>query len=249
MQTSAVIFAVINSRLMNIPIYISLLFALITFLSVWIFYKAANESRIALIILSGWLFLQGLLTFSGFYLKTDNAPPRFLLLLFPPLIFIAFLFFSKRGKLFLDQLNQKYLVLLHIIRIPVELILYLLFLHHAVPLIMTFEGWNYDIYSGITAPIIYYIVFKSSIAGKKTMLLIWNFICLCLLINIVAIAILSAPFAFQQFAFEQPNIALLYFPFSWLACCIVPLVLLSHLTAIRQLRTSIKKTNKLLINS
>jgi hypothetical protein len=37
------------------------------------------------------------------------------------------------------------------------------------------------------------------------------------------------------FAFDQPNIAVLYFPFNWLPSCIVPLVLLSHLAAIRQL--------------
>jgi hypothetical protein len=66
-------------------------------------------------------------------------------------------------------------------------------------------------------------------------------ICLGLLINIVSNAILSAPFPFQQFAFDQPNIAVLYFPFIWLPCCVVPLVLLSHLAAIRQLSNYEKK--------
>jgi hypothetical protein len=66
-------------------------------------------------------------------------------------------------------------------------------------------------------------------------LLLWNFICLGLLINIVVNAVLSAPSVFQQFAFGQPNTAILYFPFVWLPCCVVPLVLLAHLTSIRKL--------------
>jgi hypothetical protein len=99
---------------------------------------------------------------------------------------------------------------------------------------MTFEGRNFDIVAGLTAPVIYYFGSVKQQIGRKVMLL-WNIICLGLLFNIVVIAVLSAPFPFQQFAFDQPNIALLYFPFVWLPCCVVPLVLLSHLATIRQL--------------
>jgi hypothetical protein len=66
-------------------------------------------------------------------------------------------------------------------------------------------------------------------------ILIWNFICLGLLINIVVNALFSAPSPIQKFAFEQPNIAILNFPFSWLPTFIVPIVLFGHLTSIRQL--------------
>ena len=99
---------------------------------------------------------------------------------------------------------------------------------------MTFEGRNFDIISGITAPIIYYFFFVKN-SWRKSLLLAWNFICLALLLNIVITAVLSVPTAFQQFAFDQPNIAILYFPFNLLPAVVVPLVLLSHLAAIRQL--------------
>ena len=106
---------------------------------------------------------------------------------------------------------------------------------------MTFEGRNFDILSGLTAPIVYFFGFiKKQL--NKTILLLWNFICLGLLINIVFIAVLSAPFPFQKFAFDQPNIAVLYFPFTWLPACVVPLVLLSHLATIRQLLKKGKTT-------
>src|SRR4029078_4529517 len=103
-----------------------------------------------------------------------------------------------------------------------------------VPSLMTFEGRNLDILSGITAPLVYYFGFVRKQMGRS-LILIWNFICLALLLNIVITAILSAPFRFQKLAFDQPNIAILYFPFIWLASFIVPVVLLAHLTAIRKL--------------
>jgi hypothetical protein len=58
---------------------------------------------------------------------------------------------------------------------------------------------------------------------------------LVLVIIIVMLAILSSPTQFQQLAFEQPNIAIAYFPFVWLPSIVVPIVLISHLAAIRQL--------------
>ena len=67
------------------------------------------------------------------------------------------------------------------------------------------------------------------------MLLWWNIISLGLLVNIIIYAVLSAPFSFQKMAFDQPNIAVLYFPFNLLPAFIVPVVLFGHLVSIRQL--------------
>ena len=53
--------------------------------------------------------------------------------------------------------------------------------------------------------------------------------------QIVTTAILSAPFNFQKIGFDQPNIALFYFPFIWLPCFIVPTALLAHIVNIRKL--------------
>lgn len=224
----------------NLPIFVSIALMLTTLLTVGIFYRAAHYSKTTLFILVIWLLIQTAIGLSGFYLATDAMPPRFSLTIVPPVLFIILLFLTSKGRRYLDSLDSKALTLLHSIRIPVELVLFFLMLNKAIPELMTFEGRNFDIVSGITAPLIFYFRFiKNKL--NKTVLLIWNFICLGLLINIVAIAILSAPFPFQRLAFDQPNIAVLYFPFIWLPCCIVPLVLLSHLAAIRQIILSYKK--------
>jgi len=107
---------------------------------------------------------------------------------------------------------------------------------------MTFEGRNFDILAGISAPIIAYFGLTKAKLNRQT-ILIWNFICLGLLINIIVNALFSAPSPIQKFAFNQPNIAILNFPYSWLPTFIVPIVLFGHLTSIRQLmkyKTGIK---------
>ncbi len=144
----------------------------------------------------------------------------------------------------MDNINLKWLTLLHTIRIPVEIVLYYVYLGGLIPALMTFEGYNFDVVSGITAPIIYYLVFVKKVLDKKT-LLIWNFLALILLINILTIAILSAQTPFQKLAFEQPNIGVTYFPFVWLPAVIVPIVLFSHLSSIRQLLKLQNKNGKI----
>lgn len=218
----------------NLPQFISIVFGLTTILTVGLFYKATNNSKATLLIILSWLVLQTLIGLTGFYNVTDTIPPRFLLLVFPPILLIIGLFITSKGRQYIDSLDTKTLTILHSVRIPVEIVLFWLFVNKTVPELMTFEGRNFDILSGLTSPIIFYFGFIKKQLNRK-IILTWNFICLGLLINIVANAVLSAPFPFQKFAFDQPNIAVLYFPFNWLPSCVVPLVLLSHLATIKQL--------------
>lgn len=212
--------------------YVSVIFGLTTILTALLFYKAANNSKATLIVLFTWLVLQTFIAQTQFYTVTNTFPPRFLLLVLPPILLIIGLFTTSKGRAYIDALDIKSLTILHIVRIPVEIVLFWLFVYKTIPLLMTFEGRNFDILSGITAPIVYYYGFIKK-RMNKNVIVTWNFICLGLLINIVAHAVLSAPFPFQKFAFDQPNIAVLYFPFIWLPSCVVPLVLISHLATIR----------------
>jgi hypothetical protein len=222
------------SAMGNLPVYIALVFVVTTALSVLLFYKATNHSKWSLIILSAWLVIQAIISVSGFYTIVNAAPPHFFLLVVPPLLLIAILFLTTSGRRYIDSLDIKILTLLHLVRMPVELVLFWLCLHKFVPQLMTFEGRNFDVFSGLSAPFIFYYGFVTKQMNRK-LILLWNFVCLALLINIVVNAILSAPFPFQQFAFTQPNIAILYFPFTWLPGCIVPLALFAHLVTIRKL--------------
>jgi hypothetical protein len=157
-----------------------------------------------------------------------------LLAVLPPLLVNGGLLLTTQGRCYLKNLRLDRLTLLHTIRLPVELGLLVLHRYHVVPQLMTFEGRNWDILAGLSAPVLYYLVFRRKLLGYKA-LLGWNILCLGLVLNILFQAILSVPGPLQQFAFEQPNIAVLYFPFIWLPSCLVPLVLLAHTAAFYQL--------------
>jgi hypothetical protein len=226
----------------------SIFFILTLLLAFRIFWKASEKSSENFMAVWIWIFLQGIMGLSGFYQHTYAVPSPLLLLLIPPVLFIILLFLTRRGKHFIDHLNPAILTLLHVVRIPVEIILYLLFLEKQVPEIMTFAGGNYDIVSGITAPFIYYFGFVKKTLSRGA-LLGWNFICLGLLMNIVIRALLSAPTPFQQIAFDQPNVAILHFPYNWLPSFIVPLVLFSHLVSIRFLLRTVPYQKRTVSNT
>jgi hypothetical protein len=223
----------------NIPTYVSIVFIIATLYSVMMFWKGTNYSKTFIIVLSLWLLIQGITGYSLFYTETRGMPPRLFLLVVPPLIAIMVLFLSRKGRSFIDSLHVPSLLLMNVVRIPVEIVLFWLFIDKAVPEIMTFEGNNFDIFSGLTAPLVWFLARRQN---NSKLLLTWNIICLALLVNIVTTAILAAPFDFQQIAFDQPNIGVLYFPFVWLPGVIVPLVLLSHLAMIR--KALIKKSSE-----
>lgn len=218
----------------HLPIYISIIFSLTTFLTLLLLFSASGYSKFLIIAVLALLILQSVVSLTGFYTVTDKMPPRFTLLILPPFLIILISLFTKKGRGYLDSLDLKTLTLIQVLRVPVELTLFWLYLYKMIPEIMTFEGRNFDILCGLTAPLIYYFGYIKNVLGKKV-LLAWNILCLLLLANIVITAVLSAPFPIQRFGFGQPNIALLYFPFIWLPAVIVPTALLTHVVSIRRL--------------
>jgi len=120
-----------------------------------------------------------------------------------------------------------------------EFVLLYLFIYDMIPQLMTFEGRNFDIIAGVTALIVGMLYAKGKVSEK--ILLVWNVLGLILILFILINGILSAELPIQQFAFEQPNRALNYFPFILLPAIVVPLVIYSHITDIIKLRSEINK--------
>jgi len=231
---------VIFVKMLNLPAFIGICFSITTLFCLLLFFKASNFNKGVIAVVITWTILQGAIAFTGFYSNTNVLPPRFLFAILPAVIAIGTLFITSGGKRFINTLELKWLTLLHLVRVPVELVLFWLFLNHTLPKVMTFEGWNLDFISGILALFVYYFGYVTKKLGAG-ILLILNLVGLCLLINIVTLAVLSTPFPFQKFGFEQPNIAVFYFPFIWLPTVVVPLVFFSHLVCIRQIILRIKK--------
>jgi len=182
-----------------------------------------------------WMVFLSAMSISGFFQNFNTIPPRFVIIITPPLLVLVWaIFFSQTTKDLLTIVPPQTILNLQVFRIVVELLLWLLFIQNLLPVQMTFEGWNFDIISGITGPVVaYFGIVKNK--WPKSVLLAWNFVCLGLLINIVTIAILSFPTPFRHFMNEPANYIVAQFPFVWLPGFLVPLAYSLHFLSIRQL--------------
>lgn len=210
--------------------FTSITFLLISVAAFLLFYLA-TKSKAVLIFFPTWGIIVGLLAYSGFYKEMEAIPPRPLFVLVPFVIYV--IYFYK--KLTIPSSKTSYLLAIHSLRLPVELVLYSLFVQGQVPIVMTFEGWNYDILAGISALILLLHVLTRKKQIPKQIFLIWNILGMITLSIIVGTAILSIPLPIQQFGFSQPNIAVLTFPYALLPAIVVAIVLLSHLLALKTL--------------
>jgi len=183
-----------------------------------------------------WMLASAAIAGSGFFLNAAVMPPRFLLLVLPPFALILAVLATSRSRAWVARANVAQLTRLHSVRIAVEILFYLLFLDGFMPKIMTFEGRNLDIVIGISAVAVYWFGYRQNLLPRWT-LQAWNILGIAVLAVTVFHGIFSAPFPFQRFGFEQPNVALLHAPFCWVPGVIVPMVIFNHLAALLQIRT------------
>lgn len=218
----------------NFPDHITFTFLAAVAFAYLVFMLACNKNAAFRFGALAWMTLVAVPALYGFFMVTDTLPPRTPLLIAPTFVMMLITFNSQRGRAFIDALNPKALVWLSLVRVPVEICLYWLFIAGQVPDIMTFNGLNWDILAGATAPIVAYLYFTRKSMSKK-LFIAWNVMGILLLATIIIIATLSVPSPFQQFGFDQPNIGILQFPIIWLPSFVAPLVLFSHLVLIRWL--------------
>jgi len=230
----------------QISTYLSIGFLAITLYSLYMLYAFLRKADIpngkaGMIVLAATAFggIMSALAYNGFFATgLDQLPPRFLLVVLPAFILIFICFNSKKSLETIYKIPLLDLSYFHWIRIPVEIILYGLALDKAIPEVMSFAGRNFDILAGIIGPLVaYFGIYKVAHSEdlKRKALIAWNILGLILLINIIITAILSVQTPFQQFGLDQPNQAILYFPFILLPAIVVPIVLFAHFAALKKL--------------
>jgi hypothetical protein len=217
----------------NLPNWINWLFLLTVILTVGVFHFANGKPTKLTFFILIWSLVHSILAYTRFYEKTDLIPPRFLLILIPVLLFIIFGLTKKRLNWITQKRRTDLSTFLHTIRVPVEIILFYLFMDKMLPELMTFEGRNFDILAGISAPLIG-ILWLKKIINRNT-LIIWNVFGLFLILFVFINGILSSELPIQIFGFEQPTKAINYFPFVLLPATIVPIVIYTHITDIIRL--------------
>ncbi len=191
-------------------------------------------------LMAGWLFALAMMSRSGFFMGLDTFPPRIMIALVVPTVAIIFLAIYKPVGEILDQLPLTWFVLPQVFRVVVEIVLWQMGEAGKTPIQMTFEGMNFDILAGITAPLAAYLFCRGP-RPKLMAALIWNILALGLLLTILTIAILSIPVIG---VLEPANTFIAWFPFSWLPGFVAPYALFLHIMSLRQIRRRMKMAQK-----
>lgn len=179
-----------------------------------------------------WLLFTAGLATAGVLRQWDALPPRLLLVLLPPVVLTVFLLRARRVGAVLAALQPALLIAPQVFRVGVELLLWQLYREGAIPEQMTFEGRNWDVLVGLTAPLVAGALARGW--GGWALALGWNVAGLLILANIVVVAILSTPLPFRVFLNEPANTIIAEVPYVWLPALLVPVAYLLHLLSLRQ---------------
>ena len=190
-----------------------------------------------MLALTGWVALLGFLSLEGFFANFKTMPPRILPALLVPLV--AGLLFLRSGPTrdLLARTPPQWPIYLQSFRVVMEIILWLLYLQHRAPVIMTFEGRNVDILVGLTAIPVGYLCFARK-AWSARVAFWWNVAGILILLNVVVHAQLSAPSPFRVFVTDPPLTFIAYWPYILLPGFLVPLAWLGHAASLMQIRRS-----------
>ena len=195
--------------------------------------KKRITSSLIITALIGWIFLVSILTFNGYFTNLSGIP-RLPMMVAITVVAILFLFIWPKTRSSLLNIPITTLHYIHIIRVPVEMVLWWLAVSRAIPMDMTFEGRNLDILSGISAPFAAVFLVGAQ-SNNKIGAIVWNLAALGLLINIVSIAISYMPYFYTPSGGNLGNLGVFYFPYVLLPTFVVPVVLFSHLVSLYQL--------------
>jgi len=192
------------------------------------------------LILVAWAAVSAALSLSGFLSDFSTFPPRMMIVLLVPLLIVLFFTFSARSDIFLKKIPAAWIVYMQSFRVVVELFLWWAFLDELLPRQMTFEGRNFDVLAGLTAPIVA-VLWLGYHRRKPILVIIWNVLGLVLLFNIVIIALLSMPTPARFFMNEPANTLVATFPWVWLPALLVILALALHLLSIKQMLMELQR--------
>jgi hypothetical protein len=192
--------------------------------------------------LAAWIIYGGMLAYTGVIANSSTLPPGMFYLLAPIILFVMFMARSRIGKTVSLSFPLWLLMGMESFRLIVEIFLHQLWLDGQLPKMLTYQGANFDIMIGITAPIVAWLLASRRISDR--MALAWNVIGIVMLANVAVRAVLTMQGSLHLLSTEVPNTAIGTFPYTYIPGLMVPLALVMHVLSIRALRNRISQTVK-----
>ena len=194
----------------------------------------------------GWLSFLAIVAKIGFFADFSNFPPRVPVALIPPVIVGILLLRNATVKKILQHTPPGWLIYPQAFRFPLELILWGMLITGVGPVQMTFEVYNFDIITGITAPIVAWLVFQRATLSRR-FAIAWNFMGLTFIVIVLTIAVLSFPNDTLRYFMDEPSTRVVaYWPIIWLPGFVVPFAVWLHLLSLKQLLTQKAQLNEAL---
>jgi hypothetical protein len=182
-----------------------------------------------------WLALTGALAAAG-RLSFSTRPPTIMLVIVLALVLTARWALSAAGARLAAAVPVALLVAVQGFRLPLELLMHRAYTEGLMPVQMSFSGRNFDIVTGTSALLLAVALARG--AASRRLVWLWNWMGLALLLNVVTIALLSAPTPLRVFMNEPANVWITRAPFIWLPAVLVPCALAGHLLVLRWLRAT-----------
>lgn len=182
-------------------------------------------------VLLVWLSWVGILSLSGRLADLTLRPPAIAYIVGPLMVFMVLVLATHWGGTFSTSFPIRLLLGAQVFRVAVEILLYLLWKDGQIPRMLTWDGANFDVVIGLTAPFVAWAAAR----GRAGRLLAqaWTLAGVLMLTNVVVRSVLTAPGPLQLPVTEVPNLLPGQFPFVYLVGFLAPLALLLHLMAIR----------------
>jgi hypothetical protein len=186
---------------------------------------------------AGWLALTAGAAAAG-QLRFAGGPPTALLLFTLAGGLALGLGFSPLGARLAASLPLWVLVGFHGYRVFVELLLDRAYREGLAPIQMTYHGRNFDIVTGVTALAVAALLASGRLPRRLVSRVVggWNALGVALLVNVVGVAVLSAPTPLRVFHNEPANVWVTRAPWVWLPTVMVVAAVLGHVLVHRRLR-------------
>ncbi len=190
-------------------------------------YRSSKVTAMAAGALALWLGAQALLVASG---RLTSLPLNGLPFFFAPIILIwSALALSPVGRQLAASVPLALLVGFQAFRLPLELVLHSWVAQGVIPETMTWSGQNWDSLSGITA-----LVCAPLVSRYRPLARLANIVGFALLLNVMRVALLSAPVPFG-WNVQPPLLLAFHLPYALIGPVCVGGALFGHLVLTRAL--------------
>jgi hypothetical protein len=209
-------------------------------------YVARVERRPSILVIGGavivgWVALAIVLARAGFWeTKPDDpltSPPTIAFGIAVPTILGSLLVRSRTFKRWISRVPLHLLVGVQLYRV-VGVLFLIAYAQDDMPAEFALPAGIGDVLVGLTAVTVAVVLLKQGERRARPMVLAWCVFGILDLVVAVAAGFLSAPSPIQQLALDNPNAAIVSYPFVLIPTFAVPVSIMLHIYVIARLRTA-----------